>query len=236
MFNIRVTVAFLVGVLLAGGGARADLITNGDFETGDFTGWSNDAGATIVTGGSALAGDYSAFLPGGGGGGTLSQSITTTTDAITTTFIFSMPDPGGAGDRGLNALWKESDGSGNGQINLRVVDIDDDGDGDVQVYSSSWQTLPSLKDSVSFGTTNTLTLTINGYGGSFSYDVAVNSSSATGLTYRQNQDLDDLARFYFSNQYGEDEFTVDNVVIPEPATLALAAAGLLGLRRRRACR
>jgi len=192
------------------------LITNGDFETGDESNWTDGAGASITNGSAALAGTYSLLMPAGGGGGLFSQSLDPTTDRtpLQTTFSFSMEDPGGATDRGLNAYWVESGGGGAGQINLRVVDFDDDGDGDVQIYDGTWNLI--LADVVAFGTTadpsvNTLTLTINSLGAGLDYDVTVNGSTASGLSYEQNQQIDDVAKIEFSNQYGATAYTIDNV-------------------------
>jgi Protein of unknown function (DUF642) len=65
--------------------ARADLIlTNGSFETGDFSGWTVSAGATGVSlsggpGGYAPEdGNYYAYLGNVGGLGTISQTFATT--------------------------------------------------------------------------------------------------------------------------------------------------------------
>lgn len=192
------------------------LVTNGDFETGDESNWTDGATASITNGSSALAGTYSLLMPAGGGGGPFSQSLNPTTERtpLQTSFSFSLDDPGGATDRGLNAYWVESGGGGAGQINLRVVDRDEDGDGDVEIYDGTWNLI--LADVVTFGTTadpsvNTLTLTINSLGAGLDYDVTVNGSTASGLSYKQNQQIDDVAKVEFSNQYGATAYTIDNV-------------------------
>ncbi len=219
--------------------ACANAILNGDFETGDLSGWSNSAGATIATGVSALDGTSSAFLPDSTvDSGYLRQYLPSVSTPVVTEFIFTMPDPGGPGDRGLNAFW---DGPG-GQINLRVVDLDSDSDGDVQIYQqgSGWQTPASLKDSVSFSEVNSLRLTLNDFGSSFDYDVTVNGATTTGLGFYQYSALESFDNVYFSNSYSAVGFTIDNVFvsIPEPMTLLvwslLAGLGVgLGWRRRR---
>jgi len=68
-------VAFL---LVLPGLASAGLITNGGFETGDFTGWSwyGDTGATGVDG-NAHSGNFGAYLGPVGSLGFLSQTIAT---------------------------------------------------------------------------------------------------------------------------------------------------------------
>jgi len=66
--------------VLTGGPARASLVTNGNFGTGDFTGWTNPADSGIMIDQTFPApGDiYDAAFTGGG---TLSQSIATTPGA-----------------------------------------------------------------------------------------------------------------------------------------------------------
>src|ERR1700722_3894336 len=69
-----------------GGIAHANLVTNGDFETGDLTGWTVSAGAFIgTTNVGALDGTTSAFLGDSTGTpGTLSQLVATTPGTIYT--------------------------------------------------------------------------------------------------------------------------------------------------------
>ena len=108
------------------------------------------------------------------------------------------------------------------------MDIDDDGDGDVQVYSTTWNTI--LTDVVTFGTTeapsvNTLTLTINTLGAGLDYDVTVNGSTVSGLSYRQNQQIDDIAKIGFSSQFSPAAYTIDNVSVttrgPQGTTISI---------------
>jgi hypothetical protein len=71
---------FLVATVAVAGGARADLVTNGGFETGDFTGWTQfgDTGFTGVTGAPvAHTGNFGAFFGPLGSGG-IFQTLATT--------------------------------------------------------------------------------------------------------------------------------------------------------------
>jgi hypothetical protein len=77
-----------LGLLLCGvSTSRADLIVNGGFETGDFSGWTVNAGATFVTTGgyggvsAAHGGRYYAAMGNVGGLGTITQSQTIATTA-----------------------------------------------------------------------------------------------------------------------------------------------------------
>jgi hypothetical protein len=67
-------------LLLSAGLASANLITNGGFETGDFTGWTQggNTGFTFVSTGYAHSGTYGAQLGPVGSDGYLSQTLATT--------------------------------------------------------------------------------------------------------------------------------------------------------------
>ena len=193
------------------------LLVNGDFETGDLTGWTNTATATIEST-TPLLGSHSAVLPNDVGAGvpqTLAQAFTTQAGSVTTSFIFSMADPAA---RGLQVYFREDTGSG--QINLQVVDLDNDGDGDVQIYDTtlaSFQTV--LTDAVTFGEQTTFSLTFNSFGAGFDYDLTVGSQTATGLSYWQNSALDDFNELSFVNEFGNTAYEIDEVqvtVAPDP--------------------
>jgi len=66
--------------LLYAASAHADLVTNGGFETGSFSGWtlSGSLGITAVAPINPYAGIYDALLSTGGSSGFLSQTIGTT--------------------------------------------------------------------------------------------------------------------------------------------------------------
>jgi hypothetical protein len=79
----RTIFAFLVSSLFVGTShAAVELVTNGGFETGDFSGWSQsgdtDPNYTFVDPFFAYSGTYGAGLgPNGGAEGSLSQSLVT---------------------------------------------------------------------------------------------------------------------------------------------------------------
>jgi hypothetical protein len=68
-----------LALLLVGGRVRADLVVNGGFETGDFSGWtlSGNTGFTFV-GNQPQSGNSAAWLGPVGSPGFLSQDVTTT--------------------------------------------------------------------------------------------------------------------------------------------------------------
>jgi PEP-CTERM motif len=80
------TMISLAGCLLVsaamGGRASADLVTNGGFETGDFTGWNYTSvdNFSFVDGGFSNSGTYAAWFGDtlANGGGSISQTLATT--------------------------------------------------------------------------------------------------------------------------------------------------------------
>jgi hypothetical protein len=86
-------------LVMAAPSAYANMVVNGGFETGDFTGWTVSAGATGVTtagfdGFSPHSGTYFADLGNVGCCGSLSQSFTTTPGQILTLNYFLAADGG----------------------------------------------------------------------------------------------------------------------------------------------
>jgi hypothetical protein len=75
---MRLGSLFILGLALtvfAGQSAWADLVSNGNFATGDFTGWDNSDGSIVIDSVFAPAGDtYDAAFTGDG---TLSQNLAT---------------------------------------------------------------------------------------------------------------------------------------------------------------
>ena len=82
---MRATSAIACVVLASvapGGHASADLVVNGDFETGDFSNWAytSQDGYSFVDGGFVHGGDYAAWFGDlqEDGGGSISQTLATT--------------------------------------------------------------------------------------------------------------------------------------------------------------
>ena len=161
----------------------------------------------------------------------LAQAFTAQTVPVTLSFTFSAADPGAG--LGLQVYLGES--AGGGQINLVIWDIGGSSAGDVSIFdlnTGSFQTI--LTDAVTFGATESFSLTINDYGASFDYDLAVGSKSTTGLSFSQNNVLDDFDKVSFVNEFGNTGYEIDNVaVVPEPSSAALLGLGGLALILRR---
>lgn len=244
------------------GEARAELLTNGDFEdytdnasSTSFPGWTE---ASSVDGGSArgtvavlaaspLSGGRSALLTASTtAGGVMRQSIADPLTTFTFRTDFAMTDPGGETNRGFNILMRQG-GNSSAQINLRVVDLNADGDGDVQVYNDVLDRFElAVPDAVDFSAAlsspvaNTLSVT-----GDFSsanpaerfYTVTANGVVSGNLSFYQGSTtMADLSIVgYQSNQSGQASFVVDNAsLVPEPSSaLAVGSLGLAALARRR---
>src|SRR5207302_790086 len=90
MRNISILcLAFLLSPI---SNSSANVIVNGGFETGDFSGWtlSGDSATTFVDTGFAHSGSYAAFLGEIGDLGSLSQTFSTTLGAsYSLTFWFA---------------------------------------------------------------------------------------------------------------------------------------------------
>ena len=78
-FKKAASCAALVAAMFAGTTAHANLVTNGGFETGDFSGWTTaiDPQWDGVDTQSPQAGTYEAFFGNPGGISTISQTLTT---------------------------------------------------------------------------------------------------------------------------------------------------------------
>ena len=75
--------------------ARAqNLVTNPGFETGDFTGWTNNSSGNFVNSGNAYDGTYSAWMGAVGSDGDFNQSIATTTGHVYTVSFYLLNQGG----------------------------------------------------------------------------------------------------------------------------------------------
>ena len=211
-------------LLLTAPSFAANILINGDFETGDLTGWTDPNGiGTVNAGRLDIAGGAS---PDGFVQQTFAAQMVTTT--VSAEFWTVNP-----ADRSFNMFLRGSTSSG--QINLRVVP-----GGNVQIFNSgsTWETLANLNGSVvTDGTTaNTITVTLNDYGASLDYDVTVNGATESGVGFFQNAAPANVSRIAFDNDFGTTGFSVDNVSVspvPEPGSALLALLAGLGLLRRR---
>jgi hypothetical protein len=98
-FTVVAVVLAAVAWLGGGSGARADLIVNGDFETGDFTGWTlsgntSDPTTFGVDSNFPHSGNFAAFFGPVGSLGFLSQTVATTPGATYTLDFFVMNEDG----------------------------------------------------------------------------------------------------------------------------------------------
>jgi hypothetical protein len=89
----------LIIVVVAGAAlsTRADplnLVTNPGFETGDFTGWTNNSGGNFVNAANAHSGTYAAWMGAVGSDGSFQQSIATTVGGLYNV-SFWLESPGG---------------------------------------------------------------------------------------------------------------------------------------------
>ena len=213
-------------IALASQASAVNILVNGDFATNDITGWTTTGAAGIVDASSGAA----VFAGGGAPDGNLTQAFTPQVTPVTLYFEFVNSDPVGT-DRATNFFFA---GAG-GQINMRVRP-----GGDLQIFQSggpSWQNIfPDGTATNDGSTVNTLSLTVNGVGGGWDYDVTVNGNTVTGLSFFQNATPTDIDRIVFTNDFGATAFTVDNVsvdAIPEPSGVMLLGLGALGLAARR---
>ena len=98
-FKKAASCAALVAAMFAGTTAHANLVTNGGFETGDFSGWTTaiDPQWDGVDTQSPQAGTYEAFFGNPGGISTISQTLATTPNAtyLLTFWLMVEADPNG---------------------------------------------------------------------------------------------------------------------------------------------
>lgn len=103
--------AVTILLLAPGQFASANLITNGNFQTGDFTGWTvtNPGGLSIlVSSGPVPDPTDGTFFLGASGFGAISQSFTTTPGAFYTLSFFYQPTSAGTPMNEFRVLWNGS--------------------------------------------------------------------------------------------------------------------------------
>jgi hypothetical protein len=82
--TVTAVAAVVLATAISAGAAHAELVTNGGFETGDFTGWTQtgNTGATDVSDGAvAASGTFGAFFGPVGSPGGITQSLVTVSGA-----------------------------------------------------------------------------------------------------------------------------------------------------------
>ena len=196
---------------------HTNILVNGDFETGDLTGWtelSGSNGGNTVSDVDPLAGLESLIQTQhtSGSGNSLYQTFDAFTTSATVSFIFEVSDPNGftGGNRSLN-LRLEGDG---GIINARIVEGVSGSSGDVELYDgATFQ--PVFTDVVTWGAEESFSLTINSFGVGATYDITVGESTAVGQSYFQNGNITTFDKIVFVNSsiYDNASLKIDNISV-----------------------
>lgn len=199
-----------------------EVIVNGDFETGDFSGWTVTGASYSIESTAPLSGDHAArqirVM-----GSSISQTFTPFTDSATVSFLFSADYPSPFDGDPVLHLFLEGD---TGRINVRVAVAT----GDLQVLNRfnnvviGWEST-GINGLALDGTPHAVTITLNGFGAGASYDITVSAATATGLTVFDNGAPSDLRRLRFeANSNAKGGFTlIDNVSVTAPSPASTLA-------------
>lgn len=120
MKRILIGAAAVAALALGASGAQAaNLVTNGSFETGDFTGWTNAGLQGVATTGSygeyPQQGNYFATFGNVGGDGIISQVVSDTAGQTLTLSYYLMADGGTPSD--FSAAWDGATIAGSSLVN-----------------------------------------------------------------------------------------------------------------------
>lgn len=217
-------------------------LSGGDSDsTTTFTGWNESGGGAYVrVAPTPLSGAASAHIVNNTAGGLLAQPVPYRVNKWSLDLDFTMPDPGGAGNRGLSLIIPDVTA---GQINLRVVTGSQAGKGTVQVYSDQWNTIMTnavnLSPSLDSPVVNHLRIDADWSSPTTSqrtFVVTVGSTATSPLSFYQGGTPSLIRQVEFHGEFSLGPYVVDNVsFIPEPAGIALlglASTALLARRRR----
>lgn len=255
MTNLKRSCCWVVTVILVliSGGARAEFVTNGNFE--DTTGWgsvgstdfppgwqshvSKPNPAAQQGGGNQIAGTTSAFIPSGGGDRRMANVLTSPIGPDWEFNVdFACEDPTGGGNRtldiALNSLFLRVVGGG-------IVGVPA---GTVQAFSGTWQTIPGLEGAVTFDsdvqvapTVHHMKMVTHFGNGTPSYDITISREGesdkvANGVTLFNGAPPSAsfrLSTIVFHNSQGSaGDYVIDNVsVVPEPSAIALISIAVV---------
>ena len=227
-------------------------------EQGHPPGWEDGLAATAVNpagqqdGANAIGGSGTSAYLSSAVGGTLRNAFTESAADFEFSADFASEDPGTL--RSFTGSLQNA--AGGSFITFRIVDMNGGPAGDVQFFDGGWQSVAGLNDSVIFDADVQTTPLVHNLSidGNFdedspNYDVTITNSAgaiftATGLTLFNSADPTtgdgiEVLNFHapasiIGGDYVIDNVSIENVVIPEPASIMLLAGGAcLFFRRRR---